>query len=262
MRKIISSILTVIILSTMFVVGFPASAKATTLNGKAVSKGQIVTVTYRIKAPKLMEDIQAHVNYSSGLSLKSVSYSSEMKKGSFVENHNLTRQIRFNAVCIMKPMNFKKATNLISMKFKITGNGSMKTSLNLICLDATDGTNYGRTGANSHYKDLKISTVTKGLASSVKPKAINKKSLKSKKVTKSSMKVYWKKVSKINGYHIKINARVKGVSINNQRKQSTNSVLLKNVKKGQKIKVSIRTYKKSGKNVYYSSWTTKTFVFK
>ncbi|MBD9121477.1 MAG: hypothetical protein EGQ04_05185, partial [Ruminococcaceae bacterium] len=168
MKKIISSMLTVIILSTMFIVGFPASAKATTLNGKAVSKGQIVTVTYRIKAPKLMEDIQAHVNYSSGLSLKSVSYSSEMKKGSFVENHNLTRQIRFNAVCIMKPMNFKKATNLISMKFKITGKGSMKTSLNLICLDATDGTNYGRTGANSQYRKLNISTVTKRLASSVK----------------------------------------------------------------------------------------------
>ena len=160
--------LTVIILSTMFIVGFPASAKATTLNGKAVSKGQIVTVTYRIKAPKLMEDIQAHVNYSSGLSLKSVSYSSEMKKGSFVENHNLTRQIRFNAVCIMKPMNFKKTTNLISMKFKITGKGSMKTSLNLICLDATDGTNYGRTGAHSQYRKLNISTVTKRLASSVK----------------------------------------------------------------------------------------------
>ena len=168
MKKIISSILTVIILSTMFIVGFPASAKATTLNGKAVSKGQIVTVTYRIKAPKLMEDIQAHVDYSSGLSLKSVSYSSEMKKGSFVENHNLTRQIRFNAVCIMKPMNFKRATNLISMKFKITGKGSMKTSLNLICLDATDGTNYGRTGAHSQYNKLKISTVTKRLASSVK----------------------------------------------------------------------------------------------
>ena len=168
MKKIISSILTVIILSTMFIIGFPASAKATTLNGKAVSKGQIVTVTYRIKAPKLMEDIQAHVDYSSGLSLKSVSYSSEMKKGSFVENHNLTRQIRFNAVCIMKPMNFKRATNLISMKFKITGKGSMKTSLNLICLDATDGTNYGRTGAHSQYNKLKISTVTKRLASSVK----------------------------------------------------------------------------------------------
>lgn len=160
--------LTVIILSTMFIVGFPASAKATTLNGKAVSKGQIVTVTYRIKAPKLMEDIQAHVDYTSGLKLKSVSYSSEMKKGSFVENHNLTRQIRFNAVCIMKPMNFKKATNLISMKFKITGKGSMRTSLNLICLDATDGTNYGRTGANSQYRKLNISTVTKRLASSVK----------------------------------------------------------------------------------------------
>lgn len=168
MKKIISSMLTVIILSTMFIVGFPASAKATTLNGKAVSKGQIVTVTYRIKAPKLMEDIQAHVNYSSGLSLKSVSYSSEMKKGSFVENHNLTRQIRFNAVCIMNPMNFKKTTNLISMKFKITGKGSMKTSLNLICLDATDGTNYGRTGAHSQYRKLNISTVTKRLASSVK----------------------------------------------------------------------------------------------
>lgn len=168
MRKIISSILTVIILSTMFVVGFPASAKATTLNGKAVSKGQIVTVTYRIKAPKLMEDIQAHVDYTGGLKLMSVSYSSEMKKGSFIENHKLTRQIRFNAVCIMKPMNFKKTTNLISMKFKITGKGSMKTSLNLICLDATDGTNYGRTGANSQYRKLNISTVTKRLASSVK----------------------------------------------------------------------------------------------
>lgn len=160
--------LTVIILSTMFIVGFPASAKATTLNGKAVSKGQIVTVTYRIKAPKLMEDIQAHVDYTGGLKLMNVSYSSEMKKGSFVENHNLTRQIRFNAVCIMKPMNFKKATNLISMKFKITGKGSMKTSLNLICLDATDGTNYGRTGAHSQYRKLNISTVTKRLASSVK----------------------------------------------------------------------------------------------
>lgn len=174
MKKFISSILTVIILSTMFIVGFPASAKATTLNGKAVSKGQIVTVKYRIKAPKLMEDIQAHIDYTGGLKLMGVSYSSEMKKGSFVENHRLTRQIRFNAVCIMKPMNFKKTTNLISMKFKITGKGSMRTSLNLICLDATDGTNYGRTGANSQYRKLNISTVTKRLASSVK---LNRKTL-------------------------------------------------------------------------------------
>ena len=158
----------------MFIVGFPASAKTSTLNGKAVSKGQYVTVTYTLKAPKLMEDIQAHIDYTSGLSLKSVSYSSEMKKGSFIENSNLTRQIRFNAVCVMNPMNFKKKTNLISMKFKVTGTGSMRTSLNLICLDATDGTNYGKTGANSQYKKLNISTVTKRLASSVK---LNRNSL-------------------------------------------------------------------------------------
>lgn len=221
MRKIISSILTVIILSTMFVVGFPASAKATTLNGKAVSKGQIVTVTYKIKAPKLMEDIQAHVDYTSGLKLMSVSYSSEMKKGSFVENHNLTRQIRFNAVCIMKPMDFRKTTNLISMKFKVTGNGSMKTSLNLICLDATDGTPYGKSEKGNQYNKLKISTVTTGkkLVSSVK---LNRTTLKLKKgkaykfkatvspSNATNKKVKWtvsnKKVLKINS-----NGKVKGL---------------------------------------------------
>ena len=44
----------------------------------------------------------------------------------------------------------------------------IQTALKRICLDATDGTNYGRTGANSHYNKLNISTVTKRLASSVK----------------------------------------------------------------------------------------------
>lgn len=223
MKKFISSVLTVIILSTMFIVGFPASAKTSTLNGKAVSKGQYVTVTYTLKAPKLMEDIQAHIDYTSGLSLKSVSYSSEMKKGSFIENSNLTRQIRFNAVCVMNPMNFKKKTNLISMKFKVTGTGSMRTSLNLICLDATDGTNYGKTGANSQYKKLNISTVTKRLASSVK---LNRNSLTLKRnktytfkktvspSTTDNKKVKWsvsnKKVLRIsNG---KIKALKKGTS--------------------------------------------------
>lgn len=207
----------------MFIVGFPASAKTSTLNGKAVSKGQYVTVTYTLKAPKLMEDIQAHIDYTSGLSLKSVSYSSEMKKGSFIENSNLTRQIRFNAVCVMNPMNFKKKTNLISMKFKVTGTGSMRTSLNLICLDATDGTNYGKTGANSQYKKLNISTVTKRLASSVK---LNRNSLTLKRnktytfkktvspSTTDNKKVKWsvsnKKVLRIsNG---KIKALKKGTS--------------------------------------------------
>lgn len=179
MKKFISSILTVIILSTMFVVGFPASAASTTVNGKAVSKGQYVTVTYTLKAPKLMEDIQVTVRHSGGLSLKSVSYSSEMKKGSFFENHKRgDNQIKFNAVCIQKPMNFKKKTNLIKMKFKVTGSGALSTYLDLICLDSTDGTPYGKSEQGTQYKKLQITTVTKRLASSVK---LNKSSLNIKR---------------------------------------------------------------------------------
>lgn len=225
MKKLISSILTVIIVSTMFVVGFPASAASTTVNGKPVSKGQYVTITYTIKAPKLMEDIQATVRHSSGLSLTAVSYSSEMKKRSFFENHKRNdNQIKFNAVCIQKPMNFKKKTNLIKMKFKVTGSGALKTYFDLICLDsADDSTPYGKNQPGTQYKKLSISNVTQRLATSVK---LNKSSLNIKRnktykfkatVSPSSTdnkKVKWsvsnKKVIKIsNG---KITALKKGTS--------------------------------------------------
>ena len=142
-----------------------------------------------------------------------------------------------------KSSNNKVAT--VSANGKVTIKGLGKATITITAVSSAE------------YK-----SATKKITVNVKLKPINKNTLKSKMITKSTVKVYWKKVSGVNGYHIKVSTSVKGVSINNERKQRATSVLLKNARKGQKIYLSVRTYKKVGKKVYYSSWNTKTIVFK
>lgn len=142
-----------------------------------------------------------------------------------------------------KSSNNKVAT--VSANGKVTIKGLGKATITITAVSSAE------------YK-----SATKKITINVKLKPINKKTLKSKMITKSTVKVYWKKVSGVNGYQIKVSTSVKGVSINNERKQRATSVVLKNGKKGQKVKISICTYKKIGKKEYYSSWSTKTIVFK
>lgn len=76
----------------------------------------------------------------------------------------------------------------------------------------------------------------------------------------SNINLTWGKVSGANGYNFKISANSNGNKANYEKNITKTSLNLKKAKKGQKIKFSIRAYKKSNSKTYYSSWTTKTFV--
>lgn len=108
----------------------------------------------------------------------------------------------------------------------------------------------------------KYNSATKKITINVKLKPINKNSIRVKKLTSTSLKVYWPKVSSANGYHIKVATVVKSRKITNEAKMTKTNVLLKNATKGQKVNFSIRTYKKVGKKIYYSSWYVKNIVVK
>lgn len=107
--------------------------------------------------------------------------------------------------------------------------------------------------SNSKYK-----SATKKITVNVKLKPVNIKSIKVKKLSGNSLKVYWSKVSNINGYQINITTS----NINNGRKQNKTNVVLNRARKGLKIKFSVRTYKKIGKKSFYSDWTVRNIVFK
>lgn len=178
MKKSISVVLAVIMLLSVMVVGTGASAATTTFNGKTAAVGEYVYATYYIQAPELMEDIQAYVSYTSGLKLKSVTYSKKMQNGSFVENHALKNQIKFNSITLVNPMNFKKKTTLVKMKFQVTKAGKQTTSFTLECLDSTTGKHYGKTQKNTLYSKVKLNKSTQTLVYKVK---LNKTKLTLKK---------------------------------------------------------------------------------
>ncbi|MGN0460674.1 MAG: Ig-like domain-containing protein [Ruminococcus sp.] len=176
MKKLISTILALTIIVTIFSFGSTASAATTTFNGKNAVKGEIVYATYAMQAPEVMEDIQAYAKFSSGLKLMSVSFSNKMKTGSFFYKIHSDR-VNFNSVCIMEPMDFRKSTNIITMKFKVTGSGKLSTSFVLEVMDGVNGTHYGKNQTNSHYNKLKFQKKIKMMVYSVN---LNKTSIKVK----------------------------------------------------------------------------------
>lgn len=209
MKKLISAFLAITIIVTLFSFGSTASAATTTFNGKKAVKGEIVYATYAMQAPEVMEDIQAYTKFSSGLKLISVSFSNKMKTGSFMYKVHSDR-VNFNSVCIMKHMDFRKVTNIITMKFKITGSGKLSTSFYLEVMDSPNGNKYGRNQTNTKYNKLKIQKKTKMMVYSVN---LNKSSVaikagKTKQLYKSitpssaSKTVQWitsnKKVATVN----------------------------------------------------------------
>ena len=176
MKKLISAFLAITIIVTLFSFGSTASATTTTFNGKNAVKGEIVYATYSMQAPEVMEDIQAYAKFSSGLKLLSVSFSDKMKSGSFMYKIHSDR-VNFNSVCIMKHMDFRKLTNIITMKFKVTGSGKLSTSFYLEVMDIPNGKPYGRNQKNTNYSKLTIKNKTKMMVYSVN---LNKTSIKVK----------------------------------------------------------------------------------
>lgn len=90
-------------------------------------------------------------------------------------------------------------------------------------------------------------------------KSVSNSSIKFKQ-SGSNINLTWGKVSGANGYNFKISANSNGNKVNYEKSTTKTSLKLKKAQKGQKIKFSIRAYKKSNSKTYYSSWTTKTFV--
>lgn len=108
---------------------------------------------------------------------------------------------------------------------------------------------------DSFYSSAKIIKISPPVT--VKPVPSN--SIKFKQ-SGSNINLTWGKVSGANGYNFKISANSNGNKANYEKNITKTSLKLRNAKKGQKIKFSIRAYKKSNSKTYYSSWTTKTFV--
>lgn len=187
MKKLISTLLTAVLLVSLFAItGTAQAATKTTFNGKTAVKGQIVYVAYKLKAPEKMEDIQGKITYSNGLKLMSASYSSKMKSGSFIHNEKLTRTIKFNSVCIAKPMDFTTQTTIVKLKFKITTAGKKTTAFTLECLDGVSQKNYGQTQNNTNFKKLSLTKTNTILTYSLK---LNKTNLKLKKGASKTLKV-------------------------------------------------------------------------
>lgn len=90
-------------------------------------------------------------------------------------------------------------------------------------------------------------------------KSVSNSSIKFKQ-SGSNINLSWSKVSGANGYNFKISANSNGDKVNYEKSTTKTRLKLKKAQKGQKIKFSIRAYKKSNSKTYYSSWTTKTFV--
>jgi uncharacterized protein YjdB len=101
-----------------------------------------------------------------------------MKKGSLIYNNNLTQIVKFNAVCVAKPMDFTKSKALVKLKFLITKTGKQSTSLTIECLDGVSGKAYGKTQKNTNYSKLKFARTLKMMVYSVK---LNKTTIKLKK---------------------------------------------------------------------------------
>lgn len=217
MKKLISAFLAITIIVSLFSFGSTASATTTTFNGKKAVKGEIVYTTYAMQAPEVMEDIQAYAKFSSGLKLMSVSFSNKMKTGSFFYKTHSDR-VNFNSVCIMEPMDFRKSTNIITMKFKITSSGKLSTSFYLEVMDSPSGNKYGRNQTNTKYNKLKFQKKTKMMVYSVNlnKTSISLKAGKTKQLYKTitpssaNQSVKWyssnKKIATVNS-----KGRVKGI---------------------------------------------------
>lgn len=219
MKKILSVIMSMVILISVFTFGSTASAKTTktTFNGKTAVKGQIVSVTYKLKAPEKMEDIQASLKSSIGLQIQSVSFSKKMTSGSFMKIQ-YSNKINFSSICIMNPMDFTTTTNLVTVKYKITGTGKLRTTLNLVCLGGVSGKKYGTSQDPANYKKLSLTTSNKMYAYSVKLNSKGKTLKKGKSYTlkatvtpsSASKKVTW---STTNSRVAKVNSKGKVIAV-------------------------------------------------
>lgn len=108
---------------------------------------------------------------------------------------------------------------------------------------------------DSFYSSAKIIKISPPVTA----KPVSSNSIKFKQ-SGSNINLSWSKVSGANGYNFKISANSNGNKVNYEKSTTKTSLKLKKAQKGQKIKFSIRAYKKSNSKTYYSSWTTKTFV--
>ena len=111
--------------------------------------------------------------------------------------------------------------------------------------------------ATSKYK-----SAIKKVTVNIKLKPINSKSVKIQKINNSTVKLSWSKVNSVNGYSVKIVSSASGRKNTAEAVLKKTSVKLVNVKKGQKLEILIRTYKKVGNKNYYSSWIKETITIK
>lgn len=91
---------------------------------------------------------------------------------------------------------------------------------------------------------------------------VNKTAFKKVTVAKKSVKLLWKKVSKVKGYQIQysINKKFTKATTIWVKKSSTTKYTIKKLKKSTNYYVRIRSYKVVKGKKYYSIWSKKKSV--
>ena len=87
----------------------------------------------------------------------------------------------------------------------------------------------------------------------------------SKKLASNKVKISLKKIKGVSGYEIKISSSkkyAKSKTITKKVKKNVFTVKSSKIKNKKVLYVKVRCYKKAGKKVYYSKWTSKKFKIK
>lgn len=149
LKRLLCVILSVLLTVCSFsIVTFSAAESKTTFNGRYVSVGDTITMSYFVQVDKVCEDFMGVFTYgkynSTGCDgIELVDYKLDINEGSLIIKNSQTGKINYNGVSIMNPYNFKKLTKFVTATFRITkANADYYAESKLNCLDATDGTAY------------------------------------------------------------------------------------------------------------------------
>ena len=137
MKKILSVVLSVVILMSMMVTGFTVGAASTdkaTINGKEVSVGSKVTYKIDLKTASKIESVQGVVNFDSNV-LKLDSFTMPNTTSNYLPNTNIAGEVHYAAYSVDGDFDFSSQKNYITAEFTVIKAGTSSITHNYEVLD-------------------------------------------------------------------------------------------------------------------------------